>query len=1263
MRHYGLLFLLCFSSYQTLIAQQPVKKVNASGATTRDSLWLNLLPSFPAHAQSNHPKFTRLTPNEGLSQGHVTAILKDRQGFMWFATDEGLNKYDGYAFTAYKNDPQDATSLCNNFVRDLWEDQAGNLWIGTTSGLDKFDRKQEVFIHYNPHLRSIYVEDIFQDRLKRIWIGSNDGLYLFDPDKGTFQHYEHHENDTNTLSHNTIHQLTDDEQGDLWIGTQQGLTRFTPKTQRFIRYRHDPRNPNSLGSDWISALYQNNKGQLWIGTQGSGIALFDRQTNAFVNFRHDPTNANSLSHNDILSLVEGPDGKLWVGTETGGISVFDYEKNTFVTYQHNATDPTSLSDNSIHSLYKDDIGNIWAGTWSGGVNFLPRFADKFTHYKGVPNNDHSLSHNIVATITEDSDGNIWMGTEGGGLNLLDRRKKTIIQYRHDIHNANSIKSDYIIMATEVSADLLAIGYHRAGFDLLNRKTGLITHLPEDTKDNQATFLANTTGSAVHKDLWLGTYYDYGLLYYDRATKRFTRYQHNPLDKNSLSEGGILFLLEDRDGNLWVGMGLDSGVDFFDRKNNRFIHYRHDPSDKHSISSNIVFSIIEDRRGKVWMGTSRGLNCFDKKTQRFRAYTEKDGLANNAIYGILEDRHGNLWLSSNKGISKFNPETKTCRNYGISDGLQDNTFKPYAWHQTAQGEMFFGGINGFNVFHPDSVRDNPFIPPVWITGLQISNKPVGIGQDSSLQQPISQTQEITLTYDQSVFTFTFAALNYTLPEKNQYAYRLEGFDKTWSYVGTKRTATYTNLDAGDYIFRVKASNNDGIWNEQGASVIVHILPPWWETSWFRVLIGLIILGLGAGLYWLRIRAIQIQNKKLEQLVSMRTKELQLANLEIQKSNQELVSMEKLKENMLAVMSHEIRTPLNSMIGLTHVLKRRNPRLDQTEIIDTLKTSGDHLLHLVNDVLDYNRIQAGKLDLEVVRFNLNDLLKQLHSMFTRVAEEKNIYFSVQTSTSLPTLLIGDPTRLLQILSNLVSNAIKFTNEGSVTLYARTAVQSEKMCTIEFKVEDTGIGIPADKLHLLYEPFNQLHAETNRKYGGSGLGLLIVKNLVEAMKGSVTFESIPGKTTTVTVTIPFTIEHDSKRHDQSINQPKRETHKGLNILYTEDVKSNQFLVKTLLADYDIHCEIANDGSETIAKISEKEFDVILLDVQLPDIDGFELTTKIRSDDKSKNKKTPIILFSAHTGINDEKIKGCGANDIIGKPFQPEDLLLKIERNVIRT
>ena len=753
-----------------------------------------------------------------------------------------------------------------------------------------------------------------------------------------------------------------------------------------------------------------------------------------------------------------------------------------------------------------------------------------------------------------------------------------------------------------------------------------------------------------------------MFHYNRATKQFTRYQHNPLDKNSISDGSIFSLFEDRDGNVWVGMGLNSGLDFFDRKNNRFIHHRHDPKDKHSISKDIVYSIVEDREGKIWIGTGNGLNCYDKRTKHFRSYTEKDGLANNVIYGILEDNHGNLWLSSNKGISKFNPITKACRNYDVSDGLQDNSFIQKAWYQTAQGEMFFGGINGFNVFHPDSIRDNPFIPPVRITDLQIFNKSVAIGKDSPLRQHITESKEITLSYQQSVFTFAFAALNYTQPEKNQYAYKLEGFDKDWNYVAARRTATYTNLDAGDYTFRVKASNNDGIWNEQGTSLIIHILPPWWETSWFRTLAGLAILGLGAGLYWLRIRAIEIQNRKLEKLVDTRTKELQIANLEIQKSNQELVSMEKMKENMLAVMSHEIRTPLNSMIGLTHVLKRRAPRPDQIEIIDTLKTSGDHLLHLVNDVLDYNRIQARKLDLEVLRFNLIDILKQLHSMFARAAEEKNIHFSVQISTSLPTLLIGDPTRLLQILSNLVSNAIKFTNEGSVTLHARTMEQSEQMCTIEFKVGDTGIGIPADKLNLLYEPFSQLRPETHRQYGGSGLGLLIVKNLVEAMKGSVTFESIQGKTTTVTVTIPFTIEHDPERHDQNINQAKLETLKGLRILYTEDVKSNQFLVKTLLADHEIDCDIANDGKETIAKTSEKKFDVILLDVQLPDIDGFEVTAKIRGDEQSKNKKTPIVLFSAHTGINDEKVKGCGANDIIGKPFQPEELLLKIERNVKR-
>jgi signal transduction histidine kinase/ligand-binding sensor domain-containing protein/CheY-like chemotaxis protein len=1260
MHHYCLLLLLYFSSCQALFAQRTIEKEKISKNTnspvsfSRDSLWLNLLPSFTAYAQNTSPKFKRLTPNEGLSQGHVTAIVKDHRGFMWFATDEGINKYDGYTFTIYKYDAERPESLGDNLVRDVMVDHAGEVWVATTSGLDKLNRKGDAFVHYSPTGKSIYIECIYEDTHQRMWIGSNEGLFLFHPGNGTFDHYPHDEKDINSLSHNSINQIVEDNEGDLWIGTQDGLNRFNPHTKRFIRYHNDAHDSRSISSSWVITVCKDSKGRVWAGTLGGGVALFDRKENYFVNFKHDPNNPNSIAHNDVLSLVEDNDGKLWIGTENGGISLFDYEKNNFVTLKHDGSNNFSLSNNSVHSLYKDDIGNIWAGTWSGGVNFLPRYGDKFAHYKHVANTSNSLSNDIVTTITGDTDGNIWMGTDGGGLNLLDRKRKTFIHYKNNPNDPSSIKSNYIITTGNVSTDLLALGYHRFGFDLLNRKTGTITHLPEDAEDSQGTSLANTSGTVVHKDLWLGTYYGFGLFHYNRATKRFVRYQHNPSDKNSISEGSIFSVYEDREGNLWIGMGLNNGLDFFDRKNNRFIHHRHDPEDKQSISKDIVYSIIEDKRGNIWVGTGNGLNCYDKTTQRFTSYTTKDGLANNVIYGILEDKRGKLWLSSNKGISRFDPVTKTCRNYDITDGLQDNTFKHQAWYQTPQGEMFFGGINGFNLFHPDSVRDNPFIPPVWITDLQILNRPVTIGKDSPLPQHITESTEITLSYGQSVFTLAFAALNFTQPEKNQYAYKLEGFDNDWNYVKGRRTATYTNLDAGDYIFRVKASNNDGIWNEQGISLIIHILPPWWKTSWFGTLAGLTILGMGVGLYRLRIRAIELQNKKLEKLVDVRTKELQVAN-------QELVSMEKSKENMLAVMSHEIRTPLNSMIGLTHVLKRRSPRADQVEIIDTLKTSGDHLLHLVNDVLDYNKIQAGKLDLEALSFNLINILKQLHSMFARTAEEKNLHFSVQLSSTLPVFLLGDPTRLLQVLSNLVGNAIKFTNEGFVSLYARTIQQSEQICTIEFKIEDTGIGIPADKLHLISEPFSQLRPETHRKYGGSGLGLLIVKNLVEAMKGTLAFESIPDKATTVTVTIPFTMEPEAFVHDQTTNQPKLDALKSLRILYTEDVKSNQFLVKTLLADFEMDCDIANDGKETIVKMSEKEFDLILIDVQLPDTDGYELTARIRSDELSKNRKTPIVLFSAHSGINDEKIKSCGANDFIGKPFQPNDLLLKIHRNVM--
>jgi ligand-binding sensor domain-containing protein/signal transduction histidine kinase len=1116
------------------------------------SLWLQLLPSFPAYSKAKHPKFKRLTPNEGLSQGFVKAILKDRKGFMWFATNEGLNKYDGYSFTAYKHDAKKPESIGGNFVHDVMEDQAGNVWVGTARGLDRFDRNADAFVHYTPSGKSIYVEHIFQDSRKRMWIGSKQGLYLFHPDKGTFDHFPHRENDPNSLSHNNLYQVVEDNEGELWIGTQDGLNRFNPQTHRFTRYLHDPQDSRSIGSSWVTTVYKDSKGRIWAGTLGGGIALFDPQHDSFLNFHHDPANPNSVAHNDILSLVEDNDGKLWIGTENGGISVFDYENNRFFTYQYDAGDNTSLSNNSVHSLYKDDIGNIWAGTWSGGVNFLPRFGDKFAHYKQIPTNPNSLSNNIVTTITGDSEGNIWMGTDGGGLNLLDRQRKNIFHYRNDPRNPHSIKSDYIISTTEVDQDIIALAYHRVGFDLLNRKSGKITHLPEDPEDKVGSPLANTSGTKVYKDLWLGTNYSFGLYHYDRKSQHFTQYQHDPQNKNSISNGVIMSLLEDKEGNLWVGMAPapDSGLDYFDRKNNRFLHYRHDPNDQYSISNNIVFSIMEDRRGNLWLGTARGLNFFDKKTRRFTAYSEKDGLANNIIYGILEDRHGNLWLSTSKGITKFNPVTKTCRNYDVTDGLQDNTFKHQAWYRTEQGEMFFGGINGFNVFHPDSIRDNPFIPPVVLTNLLIFNKPVTIGEDSLLQQPITETKEITFSYQQSVFTLEFAALNYTLPEKNQYAYQLEGFDKDWNYIGTKRTATYTNLDAGTYTFRVKATNNDGVWNEQGVSLTIHILPPWWKTWWFKTAAALLLAGMAIAYYKARVNTIERQNKKLETLVLEKTKLLQNANevlvvreeeitaqneelslrneelaaqrdlladqnqqineahkiieahnqtldQEVKERTKELVDYNQQLEQFAFIAAHNLRAPVARILGLGQILElsKNNPD-DEKLIVEKLILTTEELDQVVKDVSTILTIRKNNV-LSITEINLTEELQLIEDNLKNEIADTQAEIRADF-TQVNTIHTVKPY-LDSILLNLISNAIKYRQPNKKPcIQIRTQCQNGYVC---LSIKDNGLGIDLEHHQKqLFNLYKRFHAHVE----GKGMGLYLVKTQVTALGGKIEVES---------------------------------------------------------------------------------------------------------------------------------------------------------------
>jgi signal transduction histidine kinase/ligand-binding sensor domain-containing protein/DNA-binding response OmpR family regulator len=1182
---------------------------------------------FTAFPQDLQPKFKHFGTSEGLSQGHVGAILKDSRGFMWFATDEGLNKYDGYTFTIYRFDPSKSGSICNSYVNSILEDNTGHLWVGTAGGLDLFDRDKNTFSHYGSGLLA-EVREIFQDSRGRIWLGTAEGLFWLNTRTGHFTSYLHDEKNTNSLSNDFIYSITEDEKHELWIATKDGLNRFNPETKRFLCYRNDPSDPNSIGSNWIKAVFRDHLNNIWIGTQGGGVSIFNPSRNAFSYFRHDPGDPKSISHNDILSFAEDKDGRLWVGTENGGISIFNQATNTFSRYQSDPYDITSLSNNSIHSLYRDNTGNMWIGTWSGGVNFLPRFGEKFSLYRQIMGNKNSLSNNSILCITGDKQGYVWIGTDGGGVDRFDPHKKTFTHYKNDINNPNSPSNDYINVIIESQPGVMAIGYHRGGLDFLQVSTGKFTHfLPEE--DNPKSLAVSSVIKLFrdHKGrLWVGTWGG-GLHLYDPLSNSFTRFQNNQADSRSISNNFIHSIYEDKGGHLWVG--TETMLDQFDEQKGRFIHYRNSPGDPKSLSNNMVDCMVEDHRDNLWMGTAWGLNSFNRQENNFTKYTVKDGLSDNMIKGVLEDQQGNLWISSNQGITKFNPVSGTSRNFTISDGLQGTEFKAGCCYKSGDGQMFFGGTNGLNIFYPDSIAYNSFIPPVFITGLQIFNKQADIDDKGSpLREQICQAKEIELSYYQSVFTFDFSALNYTLPDKNQYAYKLEGFDKAWNFVGNKRSATYTNLDPGSYVFRVIGSNNDGLWNKKGNYINLIIKPPYWLTWWFRLAALIILSGTAFAFIWFRISTIRKQKIRLEQQVTVQTEQLVLLNKEEREARMEadISRLEAEKANQsksifLATMSHEIRTPMNGVIGMSSLLSETSLTEQQRVYADTIITCGDSLLKVINDILDFSKIESGKMELEKVEFELRSCIEDILDIFGAKAALTGLDLVYQIDKQVPLQIIGDQLRLRQILTNLVGNAMKFTREGEVFIAVHNrSHKPDGLVELEFEVRDTGIGIPEDKLERLFKSFSQIDSSTTRKYGGTGLGLAISEKLVNLMGGQIRVQSKEGKGSSFRFTIQTHAGNGVLASTlQLANMPEQN---GKKVLIVDDNQTNRTILKIQLEQWKLRTVQAGSGSEALEILSRNAaFDLVLTDMQMPNMDGYMLAECIRE----KYPHLPIILLSS--------------------------------------
>ena len=859
-------------------------------------------------------QFDHISIEQGLSQSSVHVIFQDSRGFLWFGTQDGLNRFDGYNFRAFKPEPSNPNSISNGWITAIVEDQNGYLWIGTSlAGVNRYDPYSGQFTQYR-HLADEptsvsdnHISALLVDKDNRLWVGTLNGLDRFEPEPGSFYHYPHVEPQENAepgsgispdvgantnsfrrysslvqsdkLSSRNVSQIFQDSLGRLWIGTADGgLNQLSEKLGTFTVYQNVEselttmaRDPTTISSNRVTAIAEDSRGRLWIGT-AKGLNLFDPEKGEFQLFSHEKNNPNSLSDDSINALYTDLSGNLWIGT-AHGLDRLDKDKVLFTHYRNDPSFPESLSKNYIMSIYEDRGGVLWFGTSGGGVNKYDRASARFAYYRNDPSNPRSLSGNFIIPIAVDSSGNAWIGTDGNGLNRFNWKTGEVRRFVNDPENSNSLASDWLISLLEDSDGMLWIGTGN-GLDRFDPKHNIFTHFRHDPK-NPGSLSANriyTIFEDSKKQLWIGTFL--GMDRLDKQTGVFTHYRSDANDSNSLSGNKVFIIYEDNKGSLWIGTA-ESGLNRFDPRTGTFTHYRHDPNNEQSISSDSTMSIYQDTKGRLWIGTTGGgLNLYHPETDTFTLYLEKDGLPNGFVYGILEDDQGHLWMSTNFGISRFDPETETFRNFDANDGLQSNEFNSNAYAKGRDGEFYFGGIDGLTVFHPSDVIDSAYLPQVALTGLSQDDRPIAL--DSSVET----AQSVLLEWPQNSLEFEFAALSYNQPDKNQYAYKLERFDTSWHFIGTKRDGRYTNLPGGEYTLLLKASNSDGIWNEVPARIKVTVIPPIWQTLWFRILLGVSIIALIASGVRFRTKSIQDRNRALERLVQERTHALEKRSLELE-----------------------------------------------------------------------------------------------------------------------------------------------------------------------------------------------------------------------------------------------------------------------------------------------------------------------------------------------------------------------------------------------
>jgi signal transduction histidine kinase/ligand-binding sensor domain-containing protein/DNA-binding response OmpR family regulator len=1214
-----------------------------------------------ARGQATDMRFKRINVAEGLSNSTIESIYQDSRGFMWFGTRDGLNRYDGYEMVTFKNELHKPNSISDNYIRCISEDAQHNLWVGTIDGLNKLNRETNsftVYKHQRNNANSIAgnsINCIYNDKKGALWIGADSGgLNCYNIQNNTFTRFLTSTGKNN--KGNTVNCIYEDTAGCFWLGTQDGLKVFDRKTLKTSEVAGTINGVKKSIKQPVNSIQQDRQGRLWLGIENGGILVYDRTIGNITIYKHQFKNANSLSNDQVKCLLADSHGKLWSGSINGGLELFDAVNKRFIHHQNQPEDAESLSQRTVSALFEDRQNNLWVGTHRGGINLYVPKANKFRTVRATAGKN-SLSYNDVRAFFEDEQGTVWIGTDGGGLNAYYPASNTFKHFRYDAANSHTLASDAILDVMQDARKKFWISTWGGGLNKFDSKKGTFerfTNNPADPHSLSSNYVQKAYRDSKN-NFWIATYYG-GLNLFNLVKGGFNRITASPDGRTALKGNNIISLKEDHEQNLWIGTD-DGGLNCFNLNSKQFKHYF--TNGERFPDLRVLFV---DHAGKLWLG-QKGLYLLDRHADKFKLFTTTGGLASEFIKGIEEDKKGNLWISTSTGIAVLDPAKKTVKKYNIADGLQGPEFEANASVTTQNGTMYFGGINGFNVFNPDDIKANPFIPPIYITGLQLFNKPVVPGSpDKVLNHDISFTTSLKLNYQQSAISFQFAALNYNAPENNRYMYKMEGLDNNWYMASVDRKASFTNLNPGHYTFYVKGSNNDGIWNNRSTSISIVVSPPYWATWWFRALIISIVLYLAYSILKFK-------------------KNLDLKKIEERKKEE----MHQMKLQFFTNISHDLRTPLSLIIGPLENLLKESPGEYFTNCYQMMYRNASRLMTLINELMDFRKVESGALKLKVLKGNINTFVEELTADFNDAAAQKAITLNFH-SHLLQQDTWFDRQILEKVILNLINNAIKYTQTGgNVTvqlmdnfdlnnpsfqneLHIKYGLRGRRYCFIS--ITDSGIGISRESLGHLFERYYRI----SESHLGSGIGLAFVKSLVTLHKGDIYVYSERQKGTEIVIALPCD-EHDYTTDEKwsgstlpssirlestAFNQlsdpvvlhhdhlTSVEPHdKKYHILIVDDNQEIRSFLKSCLEQEYFIAEAA-DGAEGIAVTKEQHPDLIISDVMMPGTDGNEFCKTIRMDIETSH--IPFIMLTAKHNLQAE-IEGIesGADLYLAKPVSP--------------